>query len=161
MVFTTPQKDNERSRSPLELRGCERSSWGLTPTQRQRTVNSEEADQDTEEEFGYWHYLVVDRKGLRARHSAVYDQKAKLKGAKRFAEGTVVKISSRLRCGGTVYLKLAEEPGWLFDICPKDRSVRMLEVAVDPRFYTGDWRGRSWLAKTSLEWDDRDLVERD
>ncbi|CAE7939080.1 unnamed protein product [Symbiodinium sp. KB8] len=54
---------------------------------------------------------------------------SKESSAKRYPAGTVVEVHERLRSGWTKWLRLAEG-GWLFDISPKDRKVRMVEVEV-------------------------------
>lgn len=79
-------------------------------------------------ETGIWSYLVTDLSGIRPRQEPVYST-SKESSAKRYPAGTVVEVHERLRSGWTKWLRLAEG-GWLFDISPKDRKVRMVEVEV-------------------------------
>lgn len=92
-----------------------------------------EGDLGTEEK-GLWYYLVTDASGIRPRADAAYSKESK-RGDLRFTVGTVVAIDRRRRSGWTRWLSAASGEGWLFDVSPKDRKVRMVEVEVQ----TGTW----------------------
>lgn len=85
------------------------------------------------EEHGSWHYLVLDPNGIRPRTEASYDKETG-KEKSRYHEATVVQVSKRWRSGWTTWL--ACENGWVFDISPKDKRVRMVEVEM----CRGDWQ---------------------
>ena len=94
------------------------------------------SEDSREVEAGVWHYLVVVPKGVRPRHSATYDKAAKLPGkSTRYLEGAIVRVDTRVRVGWTKFLKLEGAPGWLFDVSPEDRSVRLVEVDLEH----GNW----------------------
>mmetsp|Transcript_35900 Transcript_35900/g.101051 ORF Transcript_35900/g.101051 Transcript_35900/m.101051 type:complete len:472 (+) Transcript_35900:141-1556(+) len=86
------------------------------------------------EELGQWHYLVTDLAGIRLRMDACYSKESKCAN-RRIAAGTVVQVDKRRRSGWTRWLSLASGEGWLFDISPKNRKVRMVEVEVQQ----GEW----------------------
>lgn len=86
------------------------------------------------EEAGSWSYLVVDPSGIRPRDEPNYSKDSKNKSI-RFKEGTVVEIDARRRAGWTTWLRLTSGEGWLFDVSPKDKSLRLLEVTV----MMGEW----------------------
>lgn len=93
-------------------------------------------DEDkVEEEFGDWKYLVIDPKGIRSHDEASYSKDTKSDA--RFAEGTVVEVGRRRRRGWTTFLGVGgcAEPTWLFDVSPKDKKVRLIEVEV----LMGEW----------------------
>mmetsp|Transcript_115338 Transcript_115338/g.337189 ORF Transcript_115338/g.337189 Transcript_115338/m.337189 type:complete len:467 (-) Transcript_115338:25-1425(-) len=108
-----------------------RANSGLTPATR---AEHEDYGPEAEEE-GIWHYLVTDSSGIRPRKDAVYNKECKLKGS-RFSVGTVVVVDRRRRSGWTRWLSLSSGEGWLFDVSPKDRKVRMVEVEVQH----GEWQ---------------------
>jgi len=87
------------------------------------------------EEFGTWHYLVVDKAGIRPREESSYSKDSKRTDLHRIKEGTLVEISHRRRSGWTWWLEL-KSGGWLFDVSPKDKEVRLVEVEV----LTGEWQ---------------------
>jgi hypothetical protein len=89
-----------------------------------------------EEETGEWHYLVVDSSGVRPREDACYTKDTKRTDLDRIKEGTVVKVDRRRRSGWTKWLSLTTGEGWLFDVSPKDKKVRMVEVEVA----AGEWQ---------------------
>ncbi|CAJ1376226.1 unnamed protein product [Effrenium voratum] len=90
-------------------------------------------DRDVAEspEEGLWHYLVTDPAGIRARKEPSYGS---AKDGARVPGGAVLRVRKRRRCGWTRWLCLEGE--WIFDISPKDRKVRAVEVEVQ----TGHWR---------------------
>lgn len=108
-----------------------RANSGLTPATR---AEYEDFGPEAEEE-GTWHYLVTDTAGIRPRKDAVYNKDVKLKGS-RFCAGTVVEVDRRRRSGWTRWLWLSSGEGWVFDVSPKDRKVRMVEVEVQH----GEWQ---------------------
>lgn len=79
------------------------------------------------QEIGTWFYLVVDKHGIRPRSQPIYDNDADKKQS-RFKEGMVVEATCRIRSGWTQWL--FTEDGWVFDVSPKDKKVRMVEVEV-------------------------------
>mmetsp|Transcript_2531 Transcript_2531/g.6330 ORF Transcript_2531/g.6330 Transcript_2531/m.6330 type:complete len:534 (-) Transcript_2531:67-1668(-) len=80
------------------------------------------------EEVGKWWYLVVDPAGIRARLEPSYSKANK---EWRFRDGELVEVRRRRKAGWTTWLQADDlGAGWLFDISPKDRSVRMVEVEV-------------------------------
>lgn len=91
-------------------------------------------DQDVmQEEVGEWRYLVVDTSGIRPREDASYSGDTKGKGDDkrgRLQEGTIVTIDKRRTAGWTTWLGLASGDGWVFDVSPKDKKVRMVEAEV-------------------------------
>jgi len=92
-------------------------------------VHGEGAD-----EKGRWYYLVTDSAGIRPRLDSCYSKQSK-SSAQRFIVGTVVEVNRRRKSGWTKWLCLANGEGWLFDISPKDRKVRCVEVEVQQ----GEW----------------------
>eukprot|EP00408_Alexandrium_pacificum_P013278 CAMPEP_0171214538 /NCGR_PEP_ID=MMETSP0790-20130122/31209_1 /TAXON_ID=2925 /ORGANISM="Alexandrium catenella, Strain OF101" /LENGTH=454 /DNA_ID=CAMNT_0011680275 /DNA_START=54 /DNA_END=1418 /DNA_ORIENTATION=+ len=108
-----------------------RANSGLTPATR---AQFEDYGPEAEEE-GFWYYLVTDTAGIRPRKDAVYSKGCKLKGA-RFTAGTVLEVDRRRRSGWTRWLSLSSGEGWIFDVSPKDRKVRMVEVEVQH----GEWQ---------------------
>lgn len=83
------------------------------------------------EETGSWYYLVIDPAGIRSRQEPSYSKETKRKGSSvRFKEGIVVQVERRRKCGWTRWLGLTSGEGWLFDVSPKDKRVRMVEVEV-------------------------------
>merc|ERR1719476_1169578 len=111
-------------------------SWSLTKLTRSPELCSVASPEDGNagEERGIWHYLVVDPHGIRARLEPRYSRGTKNNDTYfRYREGTIVTIERRRRGGWTKWLSCSE--GWLFDVSPKDKSVRMLEVDVAH----GDW----------------------
>merc|ERR1719265_2028892 len=95
----------------------------------QKSANSEE--DVLAEEHGEWHYIVIDPSGMRAREDASYTKDTKKQDKSfRFVEGTVVKIDRRRTAGWTKWLALKSGEGWLFDVSPKDKKVRLMEVEV-------------------------------
>lgn len=96
-------------------------------------------DQDVlQEEVGEWKYLVVDTGGIRPREDASYSDDTKGRGADqrcRLQEGTIVSIDRRRSAGWTTWLGLASGDGWVFDVSPKDKRVRMVEAEVT----SGEW----------------------
>lgn len=92
------------------------------------------AEGEDKEESGCWHYLVTDSAGIRPRLDSCYNKESK-RNAHRLKVGTVVEINRRRRSGWTKWLHLASGEGWLFDISPKDRKVRLIEVEVQQ----GEW----------------------
>jgi len=108
-----------------------RAHSGLTPATR-----AQHADYGPEvEEMGQWHYLVTDSAGIRPRSDACYSKECKVKDS-RYPPGTVVEVDKRLRSGWTKWLSLSSGEGWVFDVSPKDRKVRMVEVEVQ----RGEWQ---------------------
>jgi len=104
---------------------------GLAPS-RKATAHQDVLD----EEAGLWSYLVVDPSGIRAREDACYGGKStKRSDVPRFKEGTVVEIDRRRRSGWTLWLHLKHYDCWVFDVSPKDKTVRMVEIEV----VTGEW----------------------
>lgn len=89
-------------------------------------------DQDVAcEETGDWQYLVVDPAGIRAREDAIYNKKSKKNGdSNRYKEGSVCAVNRRRIAGWTTWLSLKNGDGWLFDVSPKDKKVRLVEVEV-------------------------------
>lgn len=83
------------------------------------------------EEVGEWKYLVVDTHGIRARDDASYcmDTKGPEKPSK-LREGAIVTVDKRRKAGWTTWLGLSSGEGWVFDVSPKDKKVRMVEVEV-------------------------------
>eukprot|EP00929_Paragymnodinium_shiwhaense_P121568 TRINITY_DN93842_c0_g1_i1.p1 TRINITY_DN93842_c0_g1~~TRINITY_DN93842_c0_g1_i1.p1 ORF type:complete len:556 (+),score=110.31 TRINITY_DN93842_c0_g1_i1:143-1810(+) len=99
------------------------------------TLSSSE-DDNQGEEVGWWHYLVVDTSGIRPREDAAMDQKLTGKRAKpKLQPGAVVEVDRRRRAGWTQWLSCADGAGWVFDVSPKDRRVRMVEAAL----MAGEW----------------------
>jgi len=82
-----------------------------------------------EEETGYWTYMVIDAKGIRAHADASYTKDTK--AGSRFPEGAVIEVDRRRKSGWTMFLGIKGcEATWLFDISPKDKKVRMVAVEV-------------------------------
>mmetsp|Transcript_7400 Transcript_7400/g.23513 ORF Transcript_7400/g.23513 Transcript_7400/m.23513 type:complete len:467 (-) Transcript_7400:59-1459(-) len=104
---------------------------GLAPAMR---AEYEDCGPEAEEE-GCWHYLVTDAAGIRPRKDTVYNKECKRKDLRFFA-GTVVEVNRRRRSGWTRWLSLRSGEGWVFDVSPKDRKVRMVEVEVQH----GEWQ---------------------
>jgi hypothetical protein len=94
----------------------------------------------SEEEVGSWTYLVIDSKGIRSHSDASYSKETKTES--KVAQGVIVEVDRRRKCGWTTFLGL-KGPGpskeWLFDVSPKDKKVRMIEVEVS----MGDWKYES------------------
>lgn len=90
------------------------------------------------EEWGEWRYLVVDPKGIRARLEASYDKIYKRSDVGiRYKEGDVLEFDRRRKACWTYWLKLkGNDEAWLFDVSPKDKSIRMVEAEV----LTGEWQ---------------------
>jgi len=83
------------------------------------------------EEIGLWKYLVIDPRGIRARQDAKYSKNTKCHDQEsRYEEGAVVEVARRRTAGWTKWLGLKSGNGWLFDVSPKDKKVRMVEVEV-------------------------------
>mmetsp|Transcript_122693 Transcript_122693/g.308574 ORF Transcript_122693/g.308574 Transcript_122693/m.308574 type:complete len:477 (+) Transcript_122693:137-1567(+) len=91
-------------------------------------------DGEGADEKGRWHYLVTDCAGIRPRLDSCYSKQSK-SSAQRFTLGTVVEVNRRRKAGWTKWLCLTSGEGWLFDVSPKDRKVRCVEVEVQ----FGDW----------------------
>jgi len=89
-----------------------------------------------QEETGEWRYLVIDPAGIRSRDDASYSEGAKRRDCPRYREGTIVMVDRRRRSGWTQWLGLSSGDGWLFDVSPKDKTVRMIEVEV----VDGSWQ---------------------
>jgi len=88
------------------------------------------------EETGDWTYLVIDPNGMRAREDANYCRETKRQDANfRFKEGTVVTVNRRRTAGWTKWLALRSGEGWLFDVSPKDKKVRLVECEAA----SGSW----------------------
>jgi hypothetical protein len=101
-------------------------------------AKSATAEEDIkDEENGNWKYLVIDPKGIRAHGEASYSKGTK--SGSRFPEGAVVEVDRRRKNGWTTFLGVKgcvdEKSAWLFDVSPKDKKVRMIEVEV----LTGEW----------------------
>lgn len=94
-------------------------------------------DQDImSEEVGDWRYLVVDTHGIRPRDDASYCKGTR--GAEKpskLREGAIVTVDKRRKAGWTNWLGLSSGEGWVFDVSPKDKKVRMVEVEVG----CGEW----------------------
>mmetsp|Transcript_35513 Transcript_35513/g.99761 ORF Transcript_35513/g.99761 Transcript_35513/m.99761 type:complete len:528 (+) Transcript_35513:109-1692(+) len=93
----------------------------------------------TTAEVGDWKYLVVDPNGIRARADPCYSKATKVPKATRFKEGMVIDVDCRRRAGWTVWLRLKDTNSsacWLFDVSPKDKRVRMVEVEM----VSGQWQ---------------------
>lgn len=91
------------------------------------------------EETGSWNYLVIDPAGIRTREEPSYSKETKKRGSSlRFKEGEIVHVERRRRCGWTRWLGLSggAGDGWLFDVSPKDKRVRMIEVDL----VIGNWQ---------------------
>lgn len=83
------------------------------------------------EETGEWQYLVIDPSGIRPREDAVYSKDLKKPThSNRYKEGSVCAIDRRRTAGWTTWLSLKNGDGWLFDVSPKDKKVRLVEVEV-------------------------------
>jgi len=93
------------------------------------------ADADIkEEEVGEWRYLIIDPRGVRPRAEANYSKDSKV--ACRYPEGIVIEVDRRRKNGWTTFLRVkGSDDVWLFDVSPKDKKVRLVEVEV----LTGDW----------------------
>lgn len=109
-----------------------------TPTASERHASTD--DDLMGEEVGDWRYLVVDASGIKARANSRYSKETKIAGSGKYREGTVVQVDRRRKDGWTTWLHLRNstpplECEWLFDVSPKDRKVRMVEVEV----VEGDW----------------------
>lgn len=91
-------------------------------------------DVDTEE-AGDWHYLVIDPLGIRPREDALYTKQSKKSASNRLKEGSVCAVDRRRVVGWTMWLRLKDGGGWVFDISPKDKRARLVEVEVE----TGSW----------------------
>mmetsp|Transcript_102053 Transcript_102053/g.286868 ORF Transcript_102053/g.286868 Transcript_102053/m.286868 type:complete len:471 (+) Transcript_102053:93-1505(+) len=102
---------------------------GLSPSRR-----ADAGDGDEAEEHGCWHYLVTDSSGIRPRVDSCYSKESK-SNAPRFTAGSIVQVSRRRRSGWTRWLEVSTGAGWLFDVSPKDRKVRLVEVEVQQ----GEW----------------------
>jgi len=98
-----------------------------------------------EEETGTWHYLVVDPAGMRPREDASYSKDTKQKDLDRVKEGTVVQVDARRKASWMKWLRMKHGGSWLFDVSPKDKKVRMVEVEViccplASKESTGEWQ---------------------
>lgn len=105
-------------------------SWTPTGDRRPNTD-----DDILGEEAGTWRYLVVDTSGIKARADSRYSKDTKINGSGKFREGTIVEVDRRRKDGWTTWLHVRKstppvESEWLFDVSPKDRKVRMVEVEV-------------------------------
>lgn len=109
-------------------------------TQRRQASRSLAED---EEEHGNWFYLVVDKHGIRPRSQPIHNKDADKKQS-RFKEGVVVEAARRIRSGWTQWL-LTDE-GWVFDVSPKDKKVRMVEVEVSH----GTWQYQACVQSVPL-----------
>jgi len=89
-----------------------------------------------EEESGDWNYLVVDPCGIRPRDDASYRESKRVGNGCRYKEGDVVQIDRRRKAGWTRWLSCASGDGWVFDISPKNKKVRLIEVEV----MQGEWQ---------------------
>eukprot|EP00930_Biecheleria_cincta_P101762 TRINITY_DN9340_c0_g1_i1.p1 TRINITY_DN9340_c0_g1~~TRINITY_DN9340_c0_g1_i1.p1 ORF type:complete len:478 (+),score=71.05 TRINITY_DN9340_c0_g1_i1:51-1436(+) len=105
---------------------------------------SKRTDVDAEE-LGAWHYLVTDTSGIRPRQEPCYSKDTKDKCTARVPAGSMVNVRRRLKSGWTRWLEL-EQGGWLFDISPKDRKVRMIEVELQ----SGSWSYEACVAELSV-----------
>lgn len=86
-------------------------------------------DPDEEEVVGQWFYLVTDKDGMTARRIAAYDKSHKVDG--HYNQGSVVEICKRLKRGWTTWLCVKQSLEWVFDVSPKDKKVRLVEVSHD------------------------------
>jgi len=111
------------------------SSGNLSGSNLLGATNATGEEARSEEELGHWKYMVIDPKGLRAHTDANYSKESKSDA--RFSEGTVVDVGRRRRTGWTTFLGIqgCSNHTWLFDVSPKDKKVRMIEVEV----VSGDW----------------------
>lgn len=111
------------------LRAASRNLWAVSGLPAATSAVGESVA-DHEEE-GLWYYLVVDPAGIRPRAHASYD-----KGSKdpekfgKVAVGAVLSIERRRKAGWTRWLCIKGGGGWVFDISPKDKKVRLAEVEV-------------------------------
>lgn len=85
--------------------------------------------EEEEEEDGLWHYLVIDKDGIEPRRVASFEKEFKAEG--HYKEGSVHAVTRRLRRGWTYWLLLRDQPEWVFDVSPADKSLCMVEVAVE------------------------------
>lgn len=107
----------------------------------QRDANRE---QDIKaEESGQWWYLVASMGGVSARQDASYCNATKTSSIENhYKEGTLVAIDRRRTAGWTKWLHIKNSEGWLhgdqwlFDVSPKNRQVRVVEVEVS----AGSWQ---------------------
>merc|ERR1719440_741474 len=109
-----------------------------SPSLTSATHATAEADIN-EEEMGDWKYLIIDQKGIRVHNDASYSKETK--SEKKLPQGVIVEVERRRKTGWTTFLGLKGTSGkeWLFDVSPKDKSVRMIEVEV----LEGDWKYES------------------
>jgi len=83
-------------------------------------------------DFGQWHYIVLDDKGITARSAPTYDASQKLRI--KIKEGELVRVVERRSGGGTTFLRLEDNLGWVFDMQPSggnNMRQRMMEVTVE------------------------------
>jgi len=81
--------------------------------------------------------------GIQPRQEPMYSSKDQTKS--KLPLGSVVEICERRRCGWTKWLRVSEG-GWLFDISPKDRKVRMVEVEI----VKGSWEFEVCVAEVRV-----------
>lgn len=118
------------------LRAASRNLWAVSGLPAATSAVGESVA-DHEEE-GLWHYLVVDPVGIRPRLHASYDRGSKdPEKFNKVAVGAVLSIERRRKAGWTKWLCINGDGGWVFDISPKDKKVRLVEVEVFGP--DGDW----------------------
>lgn len=122
-----------------KLRSYWRRDSGVVGAQHANTF-----EDDMQEEWGEWRYLVVDPKGIRPRADASYDKSTKRADlCVRYKEGAVVEVTRRRKSGWTYWLRIKDSEWWLFDVSPKDKTVRMVEAEV----LNGEWQYESSALK--------------
>lgn len=113
-----------------------RSSFGspLSRSGLPQRAQANRAEDVAGEESGEWKYLVIDSNGIRAREDASYCRETKRADShRRYKEGDIVTVDRRRTAGWTKWLRLDNGGGWLFDVSPKDKKVRLVEVEVTLR----------------------------
>ncbi|CAK9053890.1 unnamed protein product [Durusdinium trenchii] len=128
---------------PESQRDVYQALSGLDHLYRPGLSGKDESCPIDEQELGQWHYLVTDPKGIQPRQEPMYSSKDPAKPKRPM--GAVLEISLRRRSGWTRWLQVGEEE-WLFDISPKDRKVRMVEVELQK----GSWDFEVSVAELKL-----------